>query len=801
MKKFYLLFCLAFTVLSQGQIINFPDANFKAKLLQPGSCKNWYYSNLTLDANNDNEIEVSEVANVIFMEVPNANISDLTGINYFTHLIALDCSNNALTSITIDNAIAMMSLEADHNALTEVNVHFGNFSNDFDPTIDLSYNQLTSFSIANVNLIGGLNLIHNQLTSLSINNCSIGSAFYGGLSVDYNNLSAIQFSGTNSISSASFTNNQFTLLDLTGAGLDWYGNVYLGNNPEDRVRGAAGNIYYTSNNTTLDLGNYNTSTSCQPDGSGGHIHLLNCPNLRNLILKNGYNHTTVTCDDEGGNIPVIPALVFEIANCPALSYICVDEGEQPFIQSRINALGLQNQIQVNTYCTFTPGGTFYTISGASHFDANANGCDASDPIIPNQKFTITNGTQTSTIISNHSGDYTISVGAGNHTITPIFENAAFTASPASTTASFPSQSSPVVQNFCFSAATPTHDFDITLIPIDPARPGFDAHYQLVFKNTGNAIETGTVTLVYPDSVLDWITASVTPTTNLSGSLSWSFADLMPFESRTINLTFNLNSPMETPPLNGNDNLSFSSSISETAASDPFAHTHILNQTVVNSFDPNDKICLEGENLDNGYIGKYLTYRIRFENTGTSAAENIVVKDMIDITKFDIASLMPISASHSFYTKITDNKAEFIFENINLPFDDANNDGYVIFKIKLLSSVTEGIPIQNQASIYFDYNFPIVTNTATAVISALSISETDYSGQFTIFPVPAQNILELHSKDNLKINSIEIYNQLGQILQKEIGDIKNIDVSKLIKGSYYLRIKTENTTDTKQFTKQ
>ncbi len=58
-----------------------------------------------------------------------------------------------------------------------------------------------------------------------------------------------------------------------------------------------------------------------------------------------------------------------------------------------------------------------------------------------------------------------------------------------------------------------------------------------------------------------------------------------------------------------------------------------------------------------------------------------------------------------------NKVEFIFENINLPFDDANNDGFVAFKIKTKSSLVLGDTFSNSANIYFDYNFPIVTNTA------------------------------------------------------------------------------------------
>src|SRR5690606_35290187 len=149
---------------------------------------------------------------------------------------------------------------------------------------------------------------------------------------------------------------------------------------------------------------------------------------------------------------------------------------------------------------------------------------------------------------------------------------------------------------------------------------------------------------------------------------------------------------------------------------PQDNTAALNQTVVNSFDPNDKTCLEGNVVTPDIIGQFVHYVIRFENTGTFAAENIVVKDIIDTAKFDVNTLVPLSGSHSFVTRITNiNQLEFIFENINLPFDDTNNDGYVAFKIKTKPTLQVGDAFSNTASIYFDYNFPIVTNTATTTI--------------------------------------------------------------------------------------
>ena len=796
MKQLYFLMLLVFTLFANGQIINFPDANFKAKLMQPYVAVDNNYNDVYLDANNNGEIEVSEVINVWILDVSNANITDLTGINYFVSLKNLYCNNNLLTTLTLSPSITLNSLDVSHNDLTTIDV---SFQLNGDGNILASYNNLTSFIIP-PGYHDSVDLSHNQLTNLTFNN-----TYMDFLNLSHNNLSSMQvIEYTFVYFSANFKNNQFSLLDLTNFGFNNECNIVLGNNTIDKVLFSEnlmqpGNISYSSNNTFFDLGNYKMITSCDPQYQG-RVSIGNSPNLKQLIFKNGFNHTTVTCD-EGGTIFDNPAMDLTIFNCPNLSFICVDEIEQPYIQARINYLGLQNQVQVNSYCSFTPGGTFYTVNGSTQFDSNGNGCDAGDFAIPNQQFTISNGTETGTIISDASGNYVLNVGQGTHTITPIIQNpTGFIVSPSNSVVNFPSQNSPITQNFCIAAGTPLHDFEITLIPLNPAVPGFDSNYKIVYKNTGNTIDSGTIILNFPDAVLDFVSASILPITNSGGTLNWSFDNLMPFEIRTINLTFNLNQPMETPPLNGGDVLHFTTSIAESGVVQPFPNNHLLNQTLVNSFDPNDKICLEGETLGTDFIGGYVSYKIRFENTGTFPAQNIVVKDIIDMSKFDITTLTPVIGSHNFYTRIAGNKVEFIFENINLPFDDASNDGYVVFKIKLLPSVTQGINFSNQASIYFDYNFPIITNTTNTVIENLGVTSFDFENQFTIFPVPTTNVLQLISKDNLEISDIELYNSMGQIIQKAIGNQQSFDVSNLSKGSYYLKIKTENLTFVKQFLK-
>ena len=269
------------------------------------------------------------------------------------------------------------------------------------------------------------------------------------------------------------------------------------------------------------------------------------------------------------------------------------------------------------------------------------------------------------------------------------------------------------------------------------------------------------------------------------------------------VTLNVNSPTETPAVNGGDVLSYTATANGLNTDEtPDDNTFTLSQVVVNSFDPNDKTCLEGAIINPSMIGKYVHYKIRFENTGTFAAQNIVVKDMINTSKFDVSTLQMTDASHSCVTRITNpNKVEFIFENINLPFDDANNDGYVVFKIKTKPTLVVGNTISNSANIYFDYNFPIVTNTATSTFSVLQNDTFEFDNYFTIYPNPVDDVLNLNTKQDTEVYSLTVYNLLGQQEQTTTNPTKTVDVSSLKTGNYIVKVVTDKGVSSSKFVKE
>ncbi|MBK8627292.1 MAG: T9SS type A sorting domain-containing protein [Saprospiraceae bacterium] len=436
--------------------------------------------------------------------------------------------------------------------------------------------------------------------------------------------------------------------------------------------------------------------------------------------------------------------------------------------------------EVNSYCSFTPGGNFYILNGENKYDKNNNGCDTQDIKVPNIKYNISNENISGLTISNITGNYSIPVQEGTHTITPILEHPShFEVTPASYTVTFPSTSDTITQDFCITPKGIFRQTNITVIPLTPpARPGFDTKYKIVWENVGNQIESGTLNFTYDETLLDYISATQTADQIADGIVKWNFNNLLPFEKREITVTLKVNRPTDTPAVNAGDKLYFTASILD--------NIFTLENTVVGSYDPNDKTCLQGDRVKPDMVGEYVDYLIRFENTGNYAAENVVVKDIIDTKTFDVSTLKITDASHEVYTRIEGNKVEFIFENIQLPFDDANNDGYIAFKIKTLPSLVLGDSLKNLADIYFDYNFPIRTNETHTTV-ALPAFTKDITKEVKIYPNPVTDILYLDTDENW--SKAEIYDISGRILRSVSLDSQSIDVSGLESGSYFVRLRS------------
>jgi len=309
------------------------------------------------------------------------------------------------------------------------------------------------------------------------------------------------------------------------------------------------------------------------------------------------------------------------------------------------------------------------------------------------------------------------------------------------------------------------------------------------------MHSGNVSLTFDDSRIDFVSSVPTFNAAVLNTITWNFTNLMPFENRSVFVTLNVNAPTETPAVNIGDILNFTTAITPVATDElPLDNTFSFNQIVVGSYDPNDITCVEGDAVSVSEIGKYLHYVVNFENTGTAAAESVVVKLEINPAEFDLSSLQLMNASHEVFAEVRNNVVEFKFANINLQptagDPPVGGHGSILFKIKTLDTLSGGSQVNNLANIYFDYNHPIETNTARTTFAALSLPEFTKDESIVLYPNPASDFVQIKSDSNIK--QIELFDIQGRVLQTlmQNNNAVKFDISDKANGVYFLRITTE-----------
>ena len=168
MKKLYILFFLTIGFLANAQIINFPDANLKAKLLSANSsnsiAQDLLGNYIRIDTNLDGNIQLSEALNVSYLDISFSNIYSLEGIQNFLNLIFFDCSNNQLTMFNAQGLTNLQYLYCFDNQITSLNVQgLTNLT-----SLLCGFNRLPSLNIQGLTNLSILDCGYNQLTSLNL---------------------------------------------------------------------------------------------------------------------------------------------------------------------------------------------------------------------------------------------------------------------------------------------------------------------------------------------------------------------------------------------------------------------------------------------------------------------------------------------------------------------------------------------------------------------------------------------------------------------------------------------------------
>ncbi|ESU29653.1 hypothetical protein FLJC2902T_01250 [Flavobacterium limnosediminis JC2902] len=356
-----------------------------------------------------------------------------------------------------------------------------------------------------------------------------------------------------------------------------------------------------------------------------------------------------------------------------------------------------------------------------------------------------------------------------------------------------------VYNFPVTISNPYKDISVSLVATQQPRPGFTYKNKIVYTNNGNqTITNGTISFTKANTfTITNITQTGTVAT--SNGFNYDFTNLMPFETRTIEVTMQVPT-IPTVQLGNLVSNSVSASITSGGDMIPENNSFTLTQQVVGSYDPNDVMESHGGEIVHASFtsDKYLYYTIRFENTGTTSALNVRVNNLLN-TMLDETSLKMVNASHNYVMDRVNNNINWEFKNIDLSAtsqDPNTNKGYVIYKIKPKPGYAVGDIIPNTASIYFDFNPAIITNIFnTEFVSQLSVSEFE-NNNFIFYPNPAKDLITVSVKNNQEeISNITIYDISGKIvLSKKFSALitsETIDLSRVSKGMYLIEVTSKS----------
>ena len=348
-------------------------------------------------------------------------------------------------------------------------------------------------------------------------------------------------------------------------------------------------------------------------------------------------------------------------------------------------------------------------------------------------------------------------------------------------------------NFPITVTQSYNDLAVAIVPLTAPRPGFTYNDKIIYTNFGNqTVASGTVT--FNKDALVTITGNTqSGTTTTASGFTYNFTNLLPFESRTMTVTMQVPT---IPTVNIGGLLTNTSSITPiTGDIVPANNNSSLSQVIIGSYDPNDKMESHGGRILHSSFtsNDYLFYTIRFENSGTASAINVRVNDVLD-PKLDETSIRMISSSHPYILDRMDNNLNWRFDNIQLPVSIANTNigkGYITFAIKPKPGYAVGDIIPNTASIYFDFNPAIITNTFnTEFVAQLAVTEFE-NGDFIFYPNPVSDIVTVSLKNKGAIATIVVYDMLGKMIisQKPTSSVtsQTIDLSSISKGIYLLEV--------------
>ena len=779
------------------------------------------------------------------------SINQIEGLEYFTNLISLDCSNNNLTSIPV-LPTSLRNLYAGLNQIDTItnlpdSLETLNCNSNLIVSVPTLPSTLTTLKL-NSNLVLGTLVLpsgivnaefeHNQIDSLGTLPSSLVNLKLGD-----NNLSVLPLLPANLSYLSCFSNNLVTLplmpssLVYLNANTNLIGGIAsFGSNlnsielEQNQLTSLA---QVPSTLKTLKIGmNQLASLSPLPDSLTylsfndnfvtiidslpKQLETLNCmfnqlaslpdcPNSLRFLLASGNNIQTLNAMPS--SLDVL-SLAFNPINClPAFDTIGSLEIQLTGIHCLANRF-INDSSDVLLadlpLCEPSSGCPIdWSISGRAYFDINQN-CifDSGENILRNIPVHLNSAGATVQICyTNSNGEYFFRAPLGLYTVNIDTNLIPFrmTCLVGGVYTTDLTLSDSIFDIMDFGLSCPS-DFDLIANSIHPGEfiPGGNTRVDFsagdnFMRFGGECFNVSGDVYVITSGNVSYVSpapGALTPTYISGDTIHWVIGDFP-----AVNLNSDFNIILQTDPAAvQNDTVCLTLSIPIVGELDSSNNSISNCYYVLSSFGPNEK-WVSPEYADTSDYS--FTFTINFQNTGSVPAENLYILDTLD-DDLDISTFEFISSSHAVVTQLLPGRVlRFNFNSINLP-DSASNStlsrGFVNYRMNRRIGSGVGTVITNTAYIYFDFNAPLVTNTVSSTVSIVAGIDNNIllSEDLSVYPNPTTAELNTVVRKG-KIHQISVHDMLGKLVvsQSQQPSVEaKLNLEKLNPGIYIVSVITD-----------
>ncbi len=673
---------------------------------------------------------ITEIEGVL--EINSTNISNLEGLEnliFIEHFI-LRYNNSLVNFEGLDNIMEIESIEVNSNE------------------------ELTSFKgLENLSSFNGTFTVYDSqfVNFIDLNNLESVGAFI----IQYND-DLVNFKGLE---------NLIEIYEIDG---DMFYNFnVLGNNKLENFEGLenltkiSGNVFINNNVNLENFQGLENLTCIGTDNIPTSITISNNPSLVSLT---GLENVNII----GNEVDI--SIVFN----ENLEYCCPLVSYAEFTSFLGNAPSCINNDIVLSICSE------FKIQAQAFHDENENGVYDNDEqylvhnltVSPNLIFSFINQLGVNYFYLEDIGTYTISYDESNPlwTIDPIYNNIEIEVLESANT-----------DSTIYLPLTPVANISRQNIDLTSSitRCNQETNYWLTYSNLGTVTTSGLIELV-PDDLAAFVSSDPLPDSTANGNLYWFYNDLHPTHSEKIHVVFKMPGVDDLGEI-----IDFKANI---RTNEGFAgHRAVLASELICAYDPNDKLHTPSGYGNENYtlFGDTLEYTVRFQNTGNDTAFNVEIRD--ELSEFlNLSTFEVISYSHDLVHQVDleSRVATFRFNDIYLPDSFVNepaSHGFVKYRILGNEGLNENSDVKNTASIYFDANPAIVTNTVNnrmvSVLPSLPIvsanpSVLDFGEMFLNFLSTEPEVLTITNLGDLslEINAIEINNPAFSV-----GTVQNLSV--------------------------